>query len=61
MEGIERNEAADVAAKEATGGREGQDYLLPPRATLERDDGQQEFDKTWQISWREDTKGRSLR
>lgn len=50
-----------MAANEATGGREGQDYLLPPRATLKRDDGQQEFDKRWQISWREDTKGRSLR
>jgi hypothetical protein len=69
-EGVEGNEAADIAAKEATGWRDGQDdsteshragppdELYPVTATLKRD-GRREIDKKWQISWRDETKGRS--
>ena len=60
-EGIERNEAADIAAKEATGWREGQAgsternraalpgelYLV--KATLKRD-YRREVEKRWQAS-----------
>ncbi|PPJ61058.1 hypothetical protein CBER1_07391 [Cercospora berteroae] len=69
-EGIEGNEAADIAAKEATGWREGQDgseaadraaqpeELYAVLSTLKRK-SREEAEKKWQGTWRTGTTGRS--
>ncbi|KAM0724065.1 hypothetical protein Q7P37_000245 [Cladosporium fusiforme] len=66
-EGIEGNEAADIAAKEATGWREGPasgSRADPPpklcalQATLTMW-SRKEADKMWETSWQQETKGRT--
>ncbi|KAI7687515.1 hypothetical protein KC353_g20236 [Hortaea werneckii] len=66
-EGIEGNEAADIAAKEATGWRggpaSGSRADPPPKlytlqATLKMW-SRKEADKMWEISWQQETKGRT--
>ena len=66
-EGIEGNEAADIAAKEATGWREGPasgSRADPPpklyalQATLKMW-SRKEADKMWKTSWQQETKGRT--
>lgn len=66
-EGIKGNEAADIAAKEATGWQEGS--VSGPRADTPREMyalqatikmwNHKEADKSWQISWQQETKGRT--
>ncbi|KAI6789402.1 hypothetical protein KC331_g213 [Hortaea werneckii] len=66
-EGIEGNEAADIAAKEATGWREGPasgpradppPKLYALQATLKMW-SRKEADKMWETSWQQETKGRT--
>jgi ribonuclease HI len=66
-EGIEGNEAADIAAKEATGWREGKE--TGPRADLPTELytlqatckmwTRKEADRNWHSSWQQETKGRT--